>query len=106
NFALDGDAIVFRTQVGTKLSALSRSLATFEVDDIDAAGHGWSVTIEGLAQEILDSDPAELRARLAGLDLETWPGGDRPHVVRITPFAVRGTAWVPATVPATGSASR
>ena len=104
NFAVDGDTVVFRTQVGTKLSGITRSMATFEVDRIDAAGRGWSVVIEGLAQEVLDSDPVELRARLDALDLEAWPGGDRPHVVRITPFAVRGSAWVPAAVPAAGTA--
>ena len=98
NYALDGDAVVFRTQVGTKLSGITRSLATFEVDHIDADGQGWSVTFEGLAQEVLDADPAALRARVDALALETWPGGDRPHVVRITAFAVRGTAWTPAEV--------
>ena len=98
NYAVDGDAIVFRTQVGTKLSGITRSLATFEVDHIDAAGQGWTVTFEGLAQEVLDADPASLRARIDALALETWPGGHRPHVVRITPFAVRGTAWAAAEV--------
>jgi nitroimidazol reductase NimA-like FMN-containing flavoprotein (pyridoxamine 5'-phosphate oxidase superfamily) len=98
NYAVDGDAIVFRTRVGTKLSGITRSLATFEVDHIDASGQGWAVTFEGLAQEVLDADPAQLRARIDALALETWPGGHRPHVVRITPFAVRGTAWAAAEV--------
>src|SRR5207244_2855962 len=75
NYAVDGDAIVFRTQVGTKLSGITRSLATFEVDHIDASGQGWAVTFEGLAQEILDADPASLRDRLDALPLATWPGG-------------------------------
>jgi len=98
NYALDGDAIVFRTQVGTKLSGITRSLVSFEVDHIDDGGQGWSVTFDGLAQEVLDADPASLRARVDALALETWPGDDRPHVVRITAFAVRGTAWTPAEV--------
>lgn len=96
NYAVDGDAIVFRTQIGTKLTGITRSMATFEVDHFDASGHGWAVTFEGLAQEILDADPASLRARIEALTLETWPGGPRPHVVRITPFAVRGTRWTAA----------
>jgi nitroimidazol reductase NimA-like FMN-containing flavoprotein (pyridoxamine 5'-phosphate oxidase superfamily) len=100
NFALDGDAVVFRTQVGTKLSGIARSLATFEVDHIDAAGQGWAVTFEGLAQEVLDADPASLRERIEALELETWPGGDRSHVVRIAPYAVQGMAWTPADVAA------
>jgi nitroimidazol reductase NimA-like FMN-containing flavoprotein (pyridoxamine 5'-phosphate oxidase superfamily) len=104
NYAVDGDAVVFRTQVGTKLTGITRSLATFEVDDIDGSGAGWSVAFEGVAQEVLDADPAALRSRLAAIDLETWPGGDRPHVVRITPYRVHGTAWTPAAVPAVSAA--
>ena len=84
NFTVDDDAIIFRTQVGTKLSAITRSLVTFEVDDVDAAGSGWTVNFQGLAQEVLEGDVASV---------DTWPGGDRPHVVRITPFRVHGTAW-------------
>ena len=108
NYAVDGEAIVFRTQVGTKLTGITRSLATFEVDDIDASGQGWTVAFEGLAQEVLDADPESLRDRIAQIELDTWPGGDRPHVVRIRPYRVYGTAWtvsVPAPVAAAGSAS-
>jgi|GEM_PF-787490 len=102
NYAVDGDAVVFRTQSGTKLSAITRSFVSFEVDHIDAAGRGWAVTFEGLAQEVLDSDPVSLLARIDALALDTWPDVDRPHLVRITPYAVRGTAWTPASVAAVG----
>jgi uncharacterized protein len=105
NYAVDGDAIVFRTGVGTKLTGISRSLATFEVDRIDAAGQGWAVTLEGLAQEVLDADPASLRTRLDAMTIDSWPGGDRHHVVRITPYDMRGTAWAPADV-ISGAADR
>jgi nitroimidazol reductase NimA-like FMN-containing flavoprotein (pyridoxamine 5'-phosphate oxidase superfamily) len=106
NYAVDDDAIVFRTQVGTKLTGITRSMATFEVDAIDASGQGWTVAFEGLAQEVLDADPEALRTRLAAIELDTWPGGDRPHVVRIMPYRVHGTAWtmVPGSV-AAGTAS-
>jgi nitroimidazol reductase NimA-like FMN-containing flavoprotein (pyridoxamine 5'-phosphate oxidase superfamily) len=103
NFALDGDAIIFRTQAGSKLTGITRSLATFEVDQIDASGHGWSVTFEGLAQEVLDADPASLWTRIEALTLESWPGGDRPHLVRITPYAVRGTTWTAVEAAATAA---
>jgi nitroimidazol reductase NimA-like FMN-containing flavoprotein (pyridoxamine 5'-phosphate oxidase superfamily) len=102
NYALDGDAVVFRTHAGTKLSGITRSLATFEVDCIDASGQGWVVSVEGLAQEVLDADPASLRARIDALWIESWAGGVRSHVVRITPYAVRGTVWVAAGVTAAG----
>jgi nitroimidazol reductase NimA-like FMN-containing flavoprotein (pyridoxamine 5'-phosphate oxidase superfamily) len=104
NFAVDGDAIVFRTQVGTKLTAITRSLVTFEVDDIDALGQGWAVTFQGLAQEVLDADPEALRIRMAAQTVDTWPGGDRPRVVRITPYRVDGTAW--AAIPVAAGATR
>lgn len=100
NFAVDGEAIVFRTQTGTKLTGITRSLATFEVDDIDASGQGWAVAFEGLAQEVLDADPESMRERIAAIDIETWPGGDRPHVVRIRPYRVYGTAWSAVPAPA------
>ena len=98
NYAVDGDAIVFRTQMGTKLIGITRSMVTFEVDDINRSGEGWTIAFEGLAQEVLDADSEGLRARMAALALHSWPGGDRPHVVRITPYRVHGTAF---TVPAT-----
>lgn len=97
NFTVDDDAILFRTQVGTKLSAITRSLVTFEVDDVDASGRGWTVNFQGLAQEVLEGDPVAV---------DTWPGGDRPHVVRITPFRVYGTAWTAAETSTTASGSQ
>jgi uncharacterized protein len=93
NFAVDGESIIFRTKTGSKLTGITRSLATFQVDEIDSSGQGWSVAFEGLAQEVLDSDPASLWSRIEALELQSWPGGDYPHVVRITPYAVRGTSW-------------
>jgi nitroimidazol reductase NimA-like FMN-containing flavoprotein (pyridoxamine 5'-phosphate oxidase superfamily) len=105
NYVLDGEAVVFRTHVGTKLSGITRSLATFQVDHIGPSGQGWAVTFEGLAQEVLDADPAELRARIEALSLDTWPGGDRPNVVRISPYAVRGTSWATAEVTAAAGAA-
>ena len=104
NFVVDGESIIFRTQTGSKLNGITRSLATFQVDEIDAAGRGWSVTFEGLAQEVLDSDPASLWARIEALELQSWPGGDRPHVVRITPYAVRGMVWTAVEAAATAAA--
>jgi len=40
------------------------------------------------------------------MKLEAWPGGDRPHVVSITPYAVRGTSWTAAEVVTGTSAGR
>jgi nitroimidazol reductase NimA-like FMN-containing flavoprotein (pyridoxamine 5'-phosphate oxidase superfamily) len=105
NYAVDGDAVIFRTEVGTKLSGITRSLATFEVDHLDASGRGWAISFEGLAQEVLDADPVSLRARIDALRLDAWPGGDRTHVVRITPYGMRGTAWTPVETGAAAAAA-
>src|SRR3974390_225744 len=62
NFVLDNDAIVLRTDEGTKLHAARSGPVAFECDHIDRTYHtGWSVLVTGRAAEI--RDPAEL-ARL------------------------------------------
>jgi nitroimidazol reductase NimA-like FMN-containing flavoprotein (pyridoxamine 5'-phosphate oxidase superfamily) len=92
NYALDGDAVVFRTAPGTKLEAISRSLVAFEVDRwAPASGGGWSVVVEGIAQEVTSADAPGLRERLAALPLRPWAAGGRLHFVRIVPFTITGT---------------
>lgn len=66
NFVVDGDAIVFRTGAGLKLSAAAAGdVACLEVDDIDLLGHGgWSVLVTGRLQEITDPDELDAARRL------------------------------------------
>jgi nitroimidazol reductase NimA-like FMN-containing flavoprotein (pyridoxamine 5'-phosphate oxidase superfamily) len=97
NYALDGDAVVFRTAPGTKLEAVSRSLVAFQVDRWAPSGTGWSVVVEGFAQEVTSADAPGLRERLAALPLRPWAPGDRLHFVRIVPFAITGTRAHPTT---------
>ena len=58
NFRVDGDRILFRTGVGTKLDAATRgAVVAFEADDIDPMYHsGWSVVVTGVAREVEDPD--------------------------------------------------
>jgi nitroimidazol reductase NimA-like FMN-containing flavoprotein (pyridoxamine 5'-phosphate oxidase superfamily) len=58
NFRIDGDRILFRTGVGTKLDAATRgAVVAFEADDFDPMYHsGWSVVVTGVAREISDPD--------------------------------------------------
>jgi uncharacterized protein len=94
NYALDGDAVVFRTAPGTKLSAIPRSLVAFEVDGRTAAsGRAWSVVVEGLAQEVTSADAPSLRDRLAHLPVYPLAAGERQHFVRITPFSITGSRF-------------
>ena len=91
NYAMDGDAPVFRTASGTKLWASTRSPVAFEVDAIDGeARTGWSVIVHGVAQEITAFDRSDVRLRVYGLPVHPWARGEKPSFVRITPRLITG----------------
>lgn len=91
NYAMDGDAVVFRTALGTKLDGASRSSVAFEVDDLDEGTRGgWSVVLRGVAQEVTAFDRPDLVERMRTLALEPWAPGDKPHIVRIAPHTITG----------------
>ncbi len=84
NHGMDGDSVVFRTNVGSKLAAAENVLpVAFEVDGFDADRRaGWSVVVRGMAEIIDDADEVE---RLNALGV--WPWADavrREHWVRIS----------------------
>jgi nitroimidazol reductase NimA-like FMN-containing flavoprotein (pyridoxamine 5'-phosphate oxidase superfamily) len=90
NFLVDGQDVVFRTAAGSKLCSVEVGhYVGFEADSYDAAaGTGWSVVVNGLA-EIVDSD-AEA-ARLDTLGLSSWGSGASGRVwVRIRPSSITG----------------
>jgi len=84
NYRWDGDAVVFRTDEGTKLHAsLSWPSVAFEVDDFDRSTHsGWSVLVVGRAEEI----PGWKRTPQP----QPWATGVKSHIVRIVPTQVTG----------------
>jgi nitroimidazol reductase NimA-like FMN-containing flavoprotein (pyridoxamine 5'-phosphate oxidase superfamily) len=90
NYVFDtrSQSVVFRTAPGSKLHGLiSSSHASFEIDGIDEQTRtGWSVIIQGVAEEITDKH--EL-VRLADAGLDPWvsSGG---HWARIRAFTVSG----------------
>lgn len=90
NYALRADVVLFRTVDGTKLDAARGAKVAFEVDSVDrASGSGWSVVVQGVAEEITDSDDwfcEELRQAAA----PSWLPGDVGHYVRITPTLISG----------------
>jgi nitroimidazol reductase NimA-like FMN-containing flavoprotein (pyridoxamine 5'-phosphate oxidase superfamily) len=99
NFVLDRHTVVFRTNEGTKLDAVSRGpRVAFEVDGTDAPTRtGWSVVVRGEAVEV--TDPAEL-ARLRELPLHPWAPGAKHRYVRVLPTVLTGRRIsVPAAVP-------
>jgi nitroimidazol reductase NimA-like FMN-containing flavoprotein (pyridoxamine 5'-phosphate oxidase superfamily) len=85
NYVLDSTgAVVFRTEVGTKLAGIHRGAVTFEVDDLDEATRtGWSVVVDGLAHEI-DADCE------AAVLVDPWSDSRLRHAVRLVPSTITG----------------
>ena len=90
NYAIDGETILFRTAEDSVLNEASLRVVAFEVDHIDDAAHaGWSVLVQGLAQDIGDAvDPTS--ERLRRLALVTWAPGARTSWFRVDPDTVTG----------------
>jgi uncharacterized protein len=88
-FLVDGQDVVFRAKVGSKLASVEVGhYVTFEVDSYDAAeGTGWSVVVRGLAEV----QPETECARLDTLGMEAWggPASERAWV-RIRPASITG----------------
>jgi uncharacterized protein len=90
NYALDGDAVVFRTAPGTKLTLGPRGTVAFEIDALDRAAHtGWSVVVTGHLDEVTPYD-AEDFERVTSLPVQPWAGGDKPRWLRLVPTRVSG----------------
>ncbi|MEU8246647.1 pyridoxamine 5'-phosphate oxidase family protein [Nonomuraea sp. NPDC048916] len=102
-FALDGENIVIRTGVGSKLAAATRhAVVAFEVDEFDTVLRtGWSVTAVGKARAV--QDPVEM-ARLAELPLTAWAPGSRDHYIVVE--AEQLTGRMITREPANGASSR
>ena len=94
NYQIDGDVIVFRTSAGTALVESSLTHVAFEIDDIDIeARGGWSVLVQGVAQEITEALDTRSE-RLLALPVEPWPSGPRHRWMRILPRSITGRRLV------------
>ena len=90
NYAMDGEAIVIRTDPGAKLDAVGRSTASFEIDRFDRdARTGWSVVVMGRCEEVTRYDASTLE-RVQALPVDPWAGGDKAHWVRLACEHVTG----------------
>ncbi len=90
NYALDGETVLFRTGEGTALNQASMRVVAFEVDHLDEETHaGWSVLVQGFAQDIGDAIDGTSE-RLRRLTLMTWAPGARQRWFRIDPDKVTG----------------
>lgn len=80
-----GDAIVFRTDTGTKLRSVHRGRIAFEADHYDATSRtAWSVVVHGEAEEIDPPDASDHQ------DPDPWAIGEKAHWVRIRATTVTG----------------
>lgn len=85
NYGLDGDGVIFRTNVGRKLSGTTLGEVAFEVDSIEPQTKcGWSVVIHGTARDITRFDSLARRRAV-----EAWVGS-KDFLVRITPRTITG----------------
>ena len=90
NHALDGEAVVFRTDPGLKLTAGPRSPACFEVDDIDRETKtGWSVVMTGHLEEVTHYDHRTWE-RVTAMPIDPWAGGEKAHWMRLVPTQITG----------------
>lgn len=89
NYRMDGDAVVFRTAAGTKLDAVGRAPACFEIDGFDRTTRtGWSVVVTGRLEEVEASTRAGRRVR--DLPVTPWADGERDHWVRLVGERITG----------------
>ncbi len=90
NYALYGGVIVFRTGEGSKLEAAAGAKVAFEADAIDVARHtGWSVVVQGTAEEITDDHEWFSEVLRQGA-APSWLPGVVGHYVRINPTLISG----------------
>ena len=86
NFRIDGERILFRTGVGTKLDAATRgAVVAFEVDAFDPVYHsGWSVVVTGIAKPVDDPDDDAVRTT------PRWAPGHCERLVEVSIDEVSG----------------
>jgi nitroimidazol reductase NimA-like FMN-containing flavoprotein (pyridoxamine 5'-phosphate oxidase superfamily) len=90
NYGISGDVVVFRSGEGTKIDAAVCRKVAFEVDDVDeAAGEGWSVVVQGVAEDITDAGDWFAES-LRVVARPTWLPAAAGRYVRITPTLVTG----------------
>ena len=69
NYRLDDNIIVLRADVGTVLLAANHANVGFQVDEVDpASGSGWSVLVQGMAEDVSDRRGDPITERSKALD--------------------------------------
>jgi nitroimidazol reductase NimA-like FMN-containing flavoprotein (pyridoxamine 5'-phosphate oxidase superfamily) len=89
NYALDGEAVVFRTMPGSRLD-VGQGHAAFEVDSFDKdKKSGWSVLVTGHLEEVSWYQAKDMQ-RVQELSVTPWARGDRNLWLRLHPSFITG----------------
>lgn len=91
NYAWDGEAVVVRSDPGSKLNELRNAEVAFEIDRLDRLRReGTSVVVHGTAHEVSPDDWPATATKPDELYLEPWIPGAKPHLVRVVPHEITG----------------
>jgi len=90
NYLADDKAVVFSTAPGDKLTNLREAApVAFEVDAIRPLYNaGWSVIVQGTAEEVVDPDEVDLLRRGP---LKPWGTTEAEHWIRIAIEDISGS---------------
>lgn len=90
NFAMSGGVVVLRTGEALRARVDHRNVA-FQADHTERSTRtGWSVLVQGLAEEVGDEHAADLVERTRRTGVAPWAPGEREHWVRVIPHRVTG----------------
>jgi len=94
NYAVKGQAIIYRTAPDTLLALHVNTQVSFEVDQCDESLHeGWSVLIQGQAHEVTDEH--QVKQIEDTTHLKPWAPGARDVYVRLAPTEISGRCIQP-----------
>ncbi len=83
--------------MGSHLLAAHHTNIGFEVDHLDPQARlGWTVLIQGMAEDVTDRTKDATTERGRHLDIDPWVPGDKPRILRIIPAKITGRELSPA----------
>ncbi|HUB42525.1 MAG TPA: pyridoxamine 5'-phosphate oxidase family protein [Streptosporangiaceae bacterium] len=89
NYAVKGQAIIYRTAPDTLLALHVNTQVSFEVDRCDETLHeGWSVLVQGHAHEVTDEHQVQQIENT--MHLKPWAPGARDVYVSLAPAEISG----------------
>jgi uncharacterized protein len=95
NYVFEDPTVVFRSDVGAKVSAAPFQAVAFEIDDADPSGAwGWSVLAQGPAFDITEATD-ERSEYLRSLPVAPWPVGVHEHWLTMTVVRLSGRRFGP-----------